>query len=186
MTEKLTIQMAYHLWAEATSSDWNWAEDERVENQLRCYKCGRPSLDHNKSIFQAHHYEPGVLVTTNLMGSDLPPRKPGNIALEDIEVRADELHNEFCRKDCERHIGQTWQNWAEMELEDEIIGKPPITVPRGIAREDEEGTTSITPVAIPPSTVTVDVGIAEDQDARWLNESWLGWQWRLYWKQRLK
>ena len=175
MTERLTIQIAYHLWAEATSSDWDWTEADEVQGQLRCYKFGRPSVDPNQSIFQAHHYEPGVLVATNtkLMGSDLPPREPGTISLEDIEAKALELHNEHCLESCTRHVGQTWQNWAELELEGETFGKPPIT---------EEGTTSITPVVIPPSTVTVGVEIAEDQDARWLSESWFHWWRRVHWK----
>ncbi len=86
MTERLTIQMAYHLWAEGTSGDWSWTEDKRVKDQLRCYRCGLPRdnpFHSHRSEAQDHPYEPGVLIATDLMGSDLPPRKPGTVALEE-------------------------------------------------------------------------------------------------------
>ena len=38
-----------------------------------------------------------------------------------IEVKARELHNENCVKDCERVIGSWWLIWAEQELEKEAL-----------------------------------------------------------------
>ncbi len=70
---KLTIQVAYLLWAEATgsSSNWDWTEADEVQGQLRCYRCGLPRdnpFHSHRSEAQDHPYEPGVLIAFNDLG----------------------------------------------------------------------------------------------------------------------
>lgn len=68
-SEKLTIQLAYHLWAEATSSGWDWTDSYEVQGQLRCYLCGLTSNDpfHDEEApHQSHPYQPGVVVAVNV------------------------------------------------------------------------------------------------------------------------